>query len=135
MSLPELCIRRPVMTMLLSASVVLAGIIAYDGLPIAALPTYDSPTISVTAIFPGASPETMSSSVATPLERQFSSISGLSVISSTSTLGNTSITLEFEQGRDIDAASIDVQAALLRAQRALPVEMTAAAIVPQGQSG
>jgi HAE1 family hydrophobic/amphiphilic exporter-1 len=126
MGLPELCIRRPVMTMLLSASVVLAGIVAYDGLPIAALPTYDSPTISVNATLPGASPETMSSSVATPLERQFSSISGLSVISSTSTLGTTSITLEFEQSRDIDAASIDVQAALLRAQRSLPVEMTAA---------
>ncbi|HET7060772.1 MAG TPA: efflux RND transporter permease subunit, partial [Nitrosospira sp.] len=124
MNLSELCIRRPVMTMLLSASAVLAGVIAYGGLPIAALPSYDLPTISVTAALPGASPEIMSSSVATPLERQFSSISGLSLISSSSTLGNTSITLEFEQDRDIDAAAVDVQAALLRAQRALPVEMT-----------
>jgi HAE1 family hydrophobic/amphiphilic exporter-1 len=113
------------MTVLLSASAVMAGVIAYGGLPIAALPSYDSPTISVTATLPGASPETMASSVATQLERQFSTISGLSVISSTSTLGNTSITLEFDQNRDIDAASIDVQAALLRAERSLPVEMTA----------
>ncbi len=125
MNLSELCIRRPIMTVLLSASAIVAGIIAYGGLPIAALPSYDSPTISVTATLPGASPETMASSVATQLERQFSTISGLSVISSTSTLGNTSITLEFDQDRDIDAASIDVQAALLRAERSLPAEMTA----------
>ncbi len=111
------------MTILLSASVVVAGIIAYTGLPIAALPSYDSPTITVTAVLPGASPEIMASSVATPLERQFSIISGLSVISSTSTQGSTVITLEFDQNRDIDSASIDVQAALLRAQRSLPVEM------------
>ncbi|SFO19500.1 efflux RND transporter permease subunit [Nitrosospira briensis] len=124
MNLSELCIRRPVMTVLLSASAVVAGIIAYGGLSIAALPSYDSPTISVTAALPGASPETMASSVATPLERQFSMISGLSVISSTSTLGNTAITLEFDQDRDIDSASIDVQAALLRAERSLPMEMT-----------
>jgi len=123
-NLSELCIRRPVMTVLLSASAVVAGIIAYGQLPIAALPSYDSPTISVTASLPGASPDTMASSVATPLERQFSSISGVSVISSTSTLGNTSITLEFNQDRNIDSASIDVQAALLRAQRSLPIEMT-----------
>ena len=125
MNISELCIRRPVMTVLLSASAVVAGFIAYNDLPIAALPSYDAPTISVTAVLPGASAETMASSVATQLERQFSTISGLSVISSTSTLGNTSVTLEFDQDRDIDSASIDVQAALLRAQRALPVEMTA----------
>ena len=124
MNISELCIRRPVMTVLLSAAAVVAGILAYGSLPIAALPTYDTPTISVTASLPGASPETMASSVATQLERQFSTISGLSVISSSSTLGSTSITLEFDQDRNIDSASIDVQAALLRAQRALPVEMT-----------
>ncbi len=124
MNLSELCIRRPVMTVLLSASAVLAGIIAYGNIPIAALPSYDTPTISVTATLPGASPETMASSVATPLERQFSIISGISVISSSSTLGSTSITLEFDQDRNIDSASIDVQAALLRAQRSLPTEMT-----------
>ena len=113
------------MTVLLSASAVVAGLIAYNDLPIAALPSYDAPTISVTAVLPGASAETMASSVAAQLERQFSTISGLSVISSTSTLGNTSVTLEFDQDRDIDSASIDVQAALLRAERSLPVEMTA----------
>jgi HAE1 family hydrophobic/amphiphilic exporter-1 len=125
MNISELCIRRPVMTVLLSASAVVAGLIAYNDLPIAALPSYDAPTISVTAVLPGASAETMASSVAAQLERQFSTISGLSVISSTSTLGNTSVTLEFDQDRDIDSASIDVQAALLRAERSLPVEMTA----------
>jgi len=124
MNLSELCIRRPVMTVLLSASAVLAGVLAYGSIPIAALPSYDTPTISVSASLPGASPETMASSVATQLERQFSTISGLDVISSTSTLGSTSITLEFDQERDIDSAAIDVQAALLRAQRALPAEMT-----------
>ena len=124
MNLSELCIRRPVMTVLLSAAAVLAGVLAYDSIPIAALPSYDTPTISVSASLPGASPETMASSVATPLERQFSTISGLDVISSTNTLGSTSITLEFDQDRDIDSAAIDVQAALLRAQRSLPIEMT-----------
>jgi hydrophobic/amphiphilic exporter-1 (mainly G- bacteria), HAE1 family len=124
-NLSELCIRRPVMTVLLSAAAVVAGLLAYRDLPIAALPSYDTPTISVSAVLPGASPETMASSVATPLERQFSTISGVAVISSTSTLGNTAITLEFDQDRNIDSASIDVQAALLRAQRSLPVEMTA----------
>lgn len=123
-NLSELCIRRPIMTVLLSASTVIFGIVAYAGLPIAALPSYDSPTISVSASLPGASPGTMASSVATQLERQFSTISGLSIISSTSTLGSTSITLEFDQNRNIDSASVDVQAALLRAQRSLPVEMT-----------
>ena len=125
MNLSELCIRRPVMTVLLSASAIIAGIIAYSNLPIAALPSYDSPTISVRATLPGASPEIMASSVATKLEREFAIISGLEVISSHSTLSNTQITLEFEQNRDIDNASIDVQAALLRAQKTLPIEMTA----------
>ena len=125
MNLSELCIRRPVMTVLLSTSAVVAGLLAYDSMPIAALPSYDSPTISVSANLPGASPETMASSVATPMERQFSTISGLAVISSSSTLGSTTITLEFDQDRNIDSASIDVQSALLSAQRAMPVEMTA----------
>jgi HAE1 family hydrophobic/amphiphilic exporter-1 len=124
MNLSELCIRRPVMTVLLSVSAVLAGIIAYSDIPIAALPSYDTPTISVSASLPGASPETMASSVATQLEKQFSTISGLSVISSSSTLGSTLVTLEFDQDRNIDSAAIDVQAALLRATRSLPIEMT-----------
>ncbi|HEX3059001.1 MAG TPA: efflux RND transporter permease subunit, partial [Usitatibacter sp.] len=124
MSLTELFIRRPIMTVLLSASAVVAGIFAYDGIPIAALPQFDTPTIQVTAFLPGASPENMASSVATPLEKQFATISDLDVISSSSTLGQTQITLEFAQDRDIDKAAVDVQAALFRASRNLPVEMT-----------
>tara|TARA_Y100001936_G_scaffold249272_1_gene299192 strand:+ start:16415 stop:19438 length:3024 start_codon:yes stop_codon:yes gene_type:complete len=111
------------MTVLLSASAIIAGIISYTNLPIAALPSYDSPTISVRASLPGASPEIMASSVATKLEREFAIIPGLQIISSISTLSNTRITLEFDQNRNIDNASIDVQAALLRAQKTLPIEM------------
>ncbi|MBL8524041.1 MAG: efflux RND transporter permease subunit [Betaproteobacteria bacterium] len=124
MNISELCIRRPVMTVLINAAVIVAGALAYSNFPIAALPTYDTPTIQVSANLPGASPETMASSVATPLERQFSTIAGVNTMSSTSSLGSTQITLEFDQGRNIDAASVDVQAALLRAQRSLPIEMT-----------
>lgn len=125
MNLAELCIRRPVMTILLSLSAVIAGLLAYGSVPIAALPRFDTPTITVNALLPGASPDTMASAVATPLERQFSAIAGLSVINSTSTQGNTIVTLEFNQDRDMDSAAVDVQAALLRAQQSLPVEMTA----------
>jgi hydrophobic/amphiphilic exporter-1 (mainly G- bacteria), HAE1 family len=124
MSVTELFIRRPVMTILLSASAIVAGIFAYDGIPIAALPQFDTPTISVSAQLPGASPENMASAVATPLEKQFATISDVDVISSSSTLGQTQVTLEFNQDRDIDKAAVDVQAALFRASRNLPVEMT-----------
>ncbi|MEO8103460.1 MAG: efflux RND transporter permease subunit [Betaproteobacteria bacterium] len=124
MNISELCIRRPIMTVLLNAAVIVAGVLAYNNIPIAALPQYDTPTIQVTAVLSGASPETMAAAVATPLERQFSTIAAVNVMSSTSSLGSTQITLEFDQARNIDAASVDVQAALLRAQRALPIEMT-----------
>ncbi|MDO8306222.1 efflux RND transporter permease subunit [Herminiimonas sp.] len=124
MNISELCIRRPVMTVLLSIAIVVIGAFCYFKLPIAALPSYDTPVINVSATLPGASPEVMAASVATPLEKQFSTIAGLATISSSSTLGSTSITLEFDQNRDIDAAAVDVQAALLRAQRSLPIEMT-----------
>jgi HAE1 family hydrophobic/amphiphilic exporter-1 len=123
-NLSELFIRRPVMTVLLNTAIVLAGVIGYRSIPVAALPSYDTPVINVGASLPGASPETMASSVALPLEKQFQTIPALKTISSTSTLGNTSLTLEFEEGRNIDAAAVDVQAALLRAQRALPQDMT-----------
>jgi HAE1 family hydrophobic/amphiphilic exporter-1 len=112
------------MTVLLNAAIVVAGIIAYGRIPVAALPSYNTPVINVSASLPGASPETMATSVALQLEKQFQTIPGLSVISSTNTLGNTSITLEFDEGRNIDAAAVDVQAALLRAQRQLPQDMT-----------
>jgi HAE1 family hydrophobic/amphiphilic exporter-1 len=101
-----------------------AGIFAYFQIPVAALPSYNTPVINVNAQLPGASPDTMASSVALPLEKQFSTISGLSIISSVNTQGVSSITLEFVSSRDIDAAAVDVQAALLRAQRQLPVELT-----------
>jgi HAE1 family hydrophobic/amphiphilic exporter-1 len=123
MNLSELFIRRPVMTVLLNAAIVLAGVIGYRSIPVAALPSYDTPVINVTANLPGASAETMATSVALPLEKQFQTIPSLSIISSTSILGNTSLTLEFEEGRNIDGAALDVQAALLRAQRSLPIDM------------
>ncbi len=124
MNLSELFIRRPILTVLLNAAIVVAGAIAFNKIPVAALPSYNTPVINVFAALPGASPESMATSVALQLEKQFQTIPGLAVISSTNTLGATSVTLEFEQGRDIDAAAVDVQAALLRAQRQLPQDMT-----------
>ncbi len=124
MNLSELFIRRPVMTVLLNLAVLMAGVLGYRFIPVAALPSYDTPVISVSASLPGANPETMASSVALPLEKQFQTIPGLAQISSTSTLGSTSLTLEFAEGRNIDGAALDVQAALLRAQRSLPQDMT-----------
>jgi HAE1 family hydrophobic/amphiphilic exporter-1 len=124
MNLSELCIRRPVMVVLLSISLILVGILAYSHIPVAALPSYNTPVINVNANLDGASPETMASSVALPLEKQFSTIAGINLITSTSTQGNTSLTLEFDPSIDVNAAAVDVQAALLAAQRQLPQEMT-----------
>ena len=124
MTLSELCIRRPVMTVLLSIATVVAGTVAYFNIPVAALPSFNTPIISVSASLPGASPENMASAVALPLEKEFSTIDGITVISSVNSLGSTSITLEFNNNRDIDKAAVDVQAALLRAQKRLPIEMT-----------
>jgi HAE1 family hydrophobic/amphiphilic exporter-1 len=124
MNLSELCIRRPVMVVLLSATLILAGVLSYFYIPVAALPSYNTPVINVSADLPGASPDTMASSVALPLEKQFSTIAGLSLITSTNTLGNSSLTLEFDPSINVNEAAVDVQAALLRAQRQLPIEMT-----------
>jgi len=123
MQLPELCIRRPVMTTLLMAAFLIFGVIAYRALPVSELPSVDFPTISVSASLPGASPETMAAAVATPLEAQFSTISGLDNMSSVSARGATSVTLQFSLDRDIDAAAQDVQAAIAAAQRKLPPDM------------
>jgi HAE1 family hydrophobic/amphiphilic exporter-1 len=112
------------MTVLLSIATVIAGAVAYMKIPVAALPSFNTPVISVSASLPGASPENMAASVALPLEKEFSTIDGITVISSTNSLGSTSITLEFNNDRDIDKAAVDVQAALLRAQKRLPIEMT-----------
>jgi HAE1 family hydrophobic/amphiphilic exporter-1 len=111
------------MTTLLMAAFLVFGLIAYRGLPVAELPNVDFPTISVSASLPGASPETMAATVATPLEAQFATIAGVSSINSTSALGSTSITLQFNLDRDIDAAAQDVQSAIASAQRKLPSDM------------
>ncbi|HZP68936.1 MAG TPA: efflux RND transporter permease subunit [Pseudolabrys sp.] len=124
MNISETCIRRPVLTTLMTASLIVFGAFAYRLLPVAALPAVDFPTIQITATLPGASPETMAASVASPIERQLSTISGISSMTSSSALGLTQITVQFDLGRNIDGASLDVQTALATAQRRLPVEMT-----------
>jgi len=124
MTLPELCIRRPVMTTLLMLTFVVVGIFGYRLLPVAALPSVDFPTINVSASLPGASPETMASAVATPLEKQFATIAGITSMTSVNGLGTTQITLQFDLGRNIDGAALDVQSAITAAARLLPSEMT-----------
>jgi len=119
----QLFIQRPITTTLIMAGIVLFGLIGYQSLPVSDLPNVDYPTIQVSAGLPGASPETMASSVATPLERQFSTIAGLNTVSSTSTLGNTQITLQFDLSRNIDAAAQDVQTAISASARQLPPGM------------
>src|SRR5436189_5373727 len=124
MNISEACIRRPVMTTLITASLIVFGIFGYRLLAVAALPKVDFPTIEVTATLPGASPETMAASVAGPIERQFSTIAGVTSMTSTSTLGQTKITIQFDLNRNIDGAALDVQTALSVAQRRLPIELT-----------
>ena len=125
MNLSALFIRRPATTTLLTLGVMVFGVMAYLQLPVSDLPAVDFPTIQVQAALPGASPETMASSVALPLEKQFSSIPGLTGMNSTSNQGSTSITLQFALDRDIDAAAQDVQAMIGRASRSLPPQMPA----------
>ncbi|HEU4641987.1 MAG TPA: multidrug efflux RND transporter permease subunit [Gemmatimonadaceae bacterium] len=120
MNLSALFIRRPVMTTLVMLGILIFGIVAYRLLPVSDLPTVDYPTISVSASLAGASPETMASAVATPLEKQFSTIAGVDVMSSTSSQGSTNITLQFTLDRNIDAAAQDVQAAISQTLRQLP---------------
>jgi HAE1 family hydrophobic/amphiphilic exporter-1 len=124
MNLSETCIRRPVLTTLITAAIIVLGIFAYRLLSVAALPAVDFPTISITATLPGASAETMAASVAAPIERQLSTIAGITSLTSSSSLGITSITIQFDLNRNIDGAALDVQTALSVAQRRLPVEMT-----------
>jgi hydrophobic/amphiphilic exporter-1 (mainly G- bacteria), HAE1 family len=124
MNISEFCIRHPVATTLMSAALIVGGVFAYWLLPVAALPEADYPVINVSASLPGASPETMANSVATPLIKQFATISGVQSIDATSSLGATSISVEFDLDRDIDAAAADVQAAIARVQKQLPIEMT-----------
>ena len=124
MNLSETCIRRPVLTTLITAAIIVLGIFAYRLLSVAALPAVDFPTINITATLPGASAETMAASVAAPIERQLSTIAGITSLTSSSSLGITSITIQFDLNRNIDGAALDVQTALSVAQRRLPVEMT-----------
>ncbi|TMJ71206.1 MAG: acriflavine resistance protein B [Alphaproteobacteria bacterium] len=124
MVLSETCIRRPVLTTLITASIIVLGVFAYRLLAVAALPAVDFPTISIQGVLPGASAETMAASVAAPIERQLSTIAGISSLTSSSSLGITSITIQFDLNRNIDGAALDVQTALTVAARKLPVEMT-----------
>ncbi len=123
MRLSEICIRRPVMTTLVMASLLLAGFFGYRQLPIAAIPRIEVPTITVTVQYPGASADTMAVSVAAPLERQFATIAGITSITSLNTEGNTQVTLEFDLNRNIDAASLDVQSAISVAAARLPEDL------------
>src|ERR1700740_700069 len=116
-------IRRSVATTLLSVAILLSGVVAFRFLPVAPLPSIDFPTISVGAGLPGASPETMASSVATPLERQFGRIAGVTQMTSSSSFGNTGIVLQFDLNRDINAAARDVQAAINAARTQLPADL------------
>ncbi len=123
MNFSETFIRRPIATSLLMAAIALFGVVAYRALPVSDLPNVDFPTLLITASLPGASPETMSSAVATPLENQFSTIAGLEQMTSVNSLGSTQITLEFALTRSMDGAAVDVQAAITQAARLLPQGM------------
>jgi hydrophobic/amphiphilic exporter-1 (mainly G- bacteria), HAE1 family len=123
MNFSETFIRRPIATSLLMAAIALFGLVAYRSLPVSDLPNVDFPTVLVTASLPGASPETMSSAVATPLENQFSNIAGLDSMTSINSLGSTQITLEFVLSKSLDGAAVDVQAAITQAARLLPQGM------------
>jgi multidrug efflux pump len=123
MSMSTPFIDRPVATTLLTIAILLSGILSYGMLPVSPLPQVDFPAISVSAQLPGASPETMASAVATPLERQFGRIAGITEMTSASSLGSTSITMQFDLDRDINAASRDVQAAINAARGQLPANL------------
>src|SRR6266581_5012456 len=119
----ELFIRRPITTTLVMIGIVLFGFIGYRALPVSDLPTVDYPTINVNAGLPGANPETMAASVATPLERQFSGIAGIDSINSSNSQGSTSVTLQFNLSRNIDAAAQDVKTAISASLPKLPPDM------------
>src|SRR5947209_9854231 len=123
MSISAPFIRRPIATSLLTLALLLAGVLAYTQLPVAPLPQFEYPVVSVSANLPGASPATMASSVATPLERQFGRIAGINQMTSSSQLGSTNITLQFDLNRNIDAAARDVQAAINAARSQLPANL------------
>jgi multidrug efflux pump len=123
MSIPAIFIKRPVASTLFALAIAIAGLIAFRVLPVASLPQVDFATITVTSALPGASPEIMASSVATPIERQFGRIAGVSQMTSTSSLGLTTVTLQFDLSRDIDGAARDVEAAINAARTYLPANL------------
>src|SRR5438093_245000 len=123
MNFSEPFIRRPVMTKVLTLSAILFGILSYFRLPVNDLPAVDYPVIQVQADYPGASPETVANNIATPLERQFMQINGLELVTSKSTQGNTSLTLQFALDKNIDAAATDVQTAISQATGSLPIDL------------
>src|SRR5688572_20298255 len=123
MNISRIFIERPVATTIMVAAIIIFGLIAFRTLPVNELPSVDFPTINVTAELPGANPDVMATTVATPLERQFSQIAGVDSMSSSSTNGRTRITLQFSLSRDIDAAAQDVQTAISQALRRLPEGM------------
>src|SRR5216117_729421 len=125
MNLSEPFIRRPVMTAVLTLSVILFGVLSYFQLPVNNLPAVDYPVIQVQVGYPGASPETMANNIATPLERQFMQIGGLELVTSKSTQGQTSLTLQFDLDKSLDAAATDVQAAITVATASLPADLPA----------
>ena len=124
MNIPAFCIRHPVASILMSVALIFGGIFGYQALPVAALPNTDFPVINVSAKLPGASPDTMANAVATPMIKQFATIAGIDSITTTSTQGSTSISVQFGLDRNIDNAAADIQAAIARVQRQLPSEMT-----------
>src|SRR6476620_10778769 len=123
MNISEVFIRRPIATSLLMAAIALFGIVAYRALPVSDLPTVDFPTIQIQAGLPGADPNTMASSVASPLERQFSSIAGVDSMISQSGTGSSQVTLQFDLARSMDSAAVDVQTAISEAMPLLPAGM------------
>src|SRR5260370_31922330 len=124
MNLSDACIRRPVMTTLITASFIVFGVFAYRLLPVAALPAVDFPTINITATLPGASADTMASSVAAPIERQLATIAGITSMVSTSSLGLSSITVQFDLNRNIDRPALDAQPPLTPPPPPRPLKIT-----------
>src|SRR6476659_10481998 len=123
MNVSEIFIRKPIATSLLMLAIAVFGVLSYSALPVSDLPNVDFPTLSVSASLPGANPETMSNSVATPLERQFTAIAGLDSMTSMNSLGNTQISLQFDLNRDIDGAEVDVETAIAACMPLLPPGM------------
>ena len=135
MNFSEIFIREPIATSLLMVGIAVFGVMAYRALPVSDLPNVDFPTSAISASLPGADPATMASAVATPLERQFTTIAGIDSMTSVNSQGSTQITLQFDLDRKIDGAAVDVQTAIAAAMPLLPAGHAVAAVLPQGEPG